>query len=233
MKKTITIVTNNRPDYFARMYATLIPQFQDWDIYVFSEPPATGILDVPPKDLPPRLRHIINGRRMGVHLNPFNALWYAFNDEKSDFNLHIEEDLLLSPDLVNMVDWYAVHAEEHPHAIALCPYAETTRPDTGADTLFWVNGWTSMSYAMTAKNWRNFFVRHFFDDFRGWDWSLSVAIQKSIRYGVLCPYFSRVMHIGAQGEHVFPSQQEQLFGNKIYYQGPPITEHHVRINPKG
>lgn len=108
---TITLTTNNQPQYLQVMLQTLKAAYERVELskkrlisclYIFCEPNQECIDICNSIDWIPNVRVHVNSVKMGVRKNPYQALDYVFNSAKSPFNLHLEDDLLIHPNALRM-----------------------------------------------------------------------------------------------------------------------------------
>ena len=105
--KTLTLTVNNRPGYLRQLLDSLRRNNVDgYDLlYCAVEPGCPEVLDVCKAiDFIPTHVHL-NAERLGVRENPYQALRAVF-DMGSDFNVYLEDDLLVSPDALDLANWY-------------------------------------------------------------------------------------------------------------------------------
>lgn len=208
--KTICICTTGRMEYIGDLIESLRRnKTEGWNLYVSMEP---GF-----EDVHSYIRSIdfipvtawVNGRRHGPELNTFIAHWSAINDG-ADAVLYMDDDMLLSPDAIELCDWYLAHNEfhdpEHNAGICLCSRNpnDPSRPNSVSPNDTW-QGMVGQGYCYTRAQWfnfvkRNFWVHrpHFGGD--GYDWALghsAVDLKKTI----LRPRLSRSRHMGREGFH--------------------------------
>lgn len=139
--------------------------------------------------------------RLGVDANTLKAVSRAF-EAGSDFNLHIEDDTVLSPDAIDLCDWFysspqrddyvllSLHSMSHEDAFA--------RPLA----LYEAARFCPWGWAITRAMWERWILpewggKHRVDP-KGWDWSVDLTVQ---RHGlkVLKPSLSRTRNIGRDG----------------------------------
>ena len=155
---------------------------------------------------------IVWPEHLGVSEHPRRLLQYVFTELKSQFNTHLEDDTVLSPDALNLAAWYqrsayVIYASGHvDKVVCMSLHSRSTshqmprtirfRPDFG------VWGWCC-SYI----SWWLWFS-HYWNSKRtgktGYDWSASHMLHK---YGLwtLEPALSRVRNIGREhGVHQTP-----------------------------
>lgn len=170
----------------------------------------------------------INGRRLGPELNTFTVQWSAIS-ENAESVLYFDDDMVLSPDAVQLCNWYLSKTElldpQHNAGICLCSRNpnDSSRPDSVSPNDTW-QGLVGQGYCFTRDQWFNFVKRNFwvyrnFFGGDGYDWALghmAVHLNKII----FRPRLSRSKHTGRNGFHgdnvdVFPdvisSQKDTRF----------------------
>lgn len=159
----------------------------------------------------------VNGRRLGPELNTFTAQWSAI-DEEAEALVYFDDDMVLSPDAIQLCDWYlsqpALLDPAHTAGLGLCMRypSDPLRPNSVSPNDTW-QGMVGQGYCFTRAQWfsfvkRNFWVYHDFFGGDGYDWALghmAVHLNKTI----LRPRLSRSRHTGKVGYHgqnvdVFP-----------------------------
>lgn len=161
----------------------------------------------------------INGRRLGPELNTFMAHWMAIED-RADALLYFDDDMVLSPDAVQLCDWYLLHPEWHDveryAGICLCARNPNnpSRPNSISPNDTW-QGMVGQGYCYTRAQWfafvkRNFWVYKDFFGGDGYDWALC-HMALHLNKIILRPRLSRSRHTGNVGHHgndvaVFPDE---------------------------
>ena len=110
MKKTITVTVHNRKKLLENLLSSLVKNDLDgWDIILSVEP--TPLLE----DMISSINKILDGlqykiivpkEKEGVKNHPFKLLSYVYEVLLSDVNIYLEEDLVVSPDITKIADWY-------------------------------------------------------------------------------------------------------------------------------
>lgn len=142
---------------------------------------------------------------VGCDANTFRAIQAAFN-AGSEFNLHLEDDTVISPDALDLCDWFFRHPERgnyvllNLHAMSkggAHPWMGYELPlDLVESARF--NSW---GWAITRDMWQRYILPEWNQKKHahplGWDWSMSLTIQ---RHGLktLRPVLSRVLNIGRE-----------------------------------
>lgn len=232
--RTITITSNNRPEYLQDVIQSLsrnkhLDKYQA--LYCQLEP---GDESAKCAEICNRIgfinkKVIINDRKLGVRSNPYALLKYVFETMKSEFNVYLEDDVLLSPDCFDLIEAYY---QSFKHKYCLLSFYNYASDPNKPTQLVESTEMVSLGMAFTKQNWLNQISRYWFDDRIvkemgicgvGWDWSIRAAILK-YKWKVLMPSFSRSKHIGKyRGTHCQPEEQVQRFDNhpfsNAYHEG--------------
>lgn len=211
--KAICIAVSNRPDIVRQTLAALrANQTEGWTLYMSCEPDAPEVHALVRAINWMESRWWINGTRLGPELNTFTVCFKAMNDG-ADALLYFDDDMLLSPDALNLCNWYLEnHTEKYPGGLCLCTDAsDPARPNSISPNDTW-RGLVGQGYCYTCRQWQDFVKPNFWQDNPAWgghgyDWALgyrSVELGKTI----LRPRLSRSQHIGVHGHHppgrIFP-----------------------------
>lgn len=205
MKFTISICAYNRPNYLQRVLERLLQAQSfchefDASVHLGIDPNGDRFDEVlsVARSFPFVKDVIVWPEHHGVSNAPRQLLQYVFTEVCSDFNLHLEDDTLLSPDALRLCLYFATNPRRYwllsLHArsndLAIDRRAILPRQDFG------VWGWAAFRSTWTA--YIAPFWNHLRDIPHGWDYSLTDTMQK---YGLTaaCPALSRVHNIGREG----------------------------------
>lgn len=210
---TITLVAYNRPSYTAKVLNALIKCHNIWEYFdrliisvdagsnhVFDlcasaaeDISSMGILET----------HVYrNAVNVGVAGNPYLALQRAFEEHRSDFNLAIEDDALLMPDVCRLASWFQ---REHGGPLSqyflmsLCNHNEykTGLPHEIFEATY---NTAPFAYCMSKYQWH--IAKAHWNAKQipptGWDYSMSMAMS-FLRLRCLHPTLSRCKNIGREG----------------------------------
>jgi hypothetical protein len=211
--KTITITVHNRPQYFKKLLQGLIKNNLDgWDIVVGLEPAPKR-----PEQLAliekyiPQASVIFNKEKLGVTHNPYNVLSYVFEKLNSKINIYLEEDIIISPDVCQLADWYynlgddsmcftllnlgrrevdEINSNE-PHSCVF--YGNKKMTMTGGGS-----GFSSLGFFLKKEQWETYFKPNWYNHVSGWDCSVFPISQRP-ENRILVPYKTRSDHIGEYG----------------------------------
>ena len=236
--KTITITVHNRPEYLEKLLEGLVKNNLDgWHIVVGLEPTLrkSEQLELIQKYIP-QTEVIHNERKLGAEDNPYNVLSYVFEKLNSKINIYLEEDMIISPDVCDLADWYynlgddsmcfclcnvgKIEVDEinlnGPHSCMF--YGNQKMTISGAGT-----GWSSLGVLMKKEKWETRFKPNWY---RGGDWGdcwdlnvytpservrdvqllAKIPIDRT-ENRVLMPYKTRSDHVGEYGgTHVKPGK---------------------------
>lgn len=111
--KTISLPIYNRPHALKRMLETLkVNNTEGWELVVCDDGDLTANVElIRNASRWISVRFQPNTNKLGLTLNTFLAPALAFA-AGSDFNLYLEDDLILSPDALDLCSWYALRRTE-------------------------------------------------------------------------------------------------------------------------
>ena len=249
MKKTITIAAYRRPEYLKQVLDSLAVAMSHAAKpgHILMDDVILGIDPCIHSSEHHAVRCIANSydwiddvivwpEHLGVNEHPRRLLQYAFNECGSDFNLHLEDDTVLSPDALRLVEWFAnfgiIDARENVpprHAFAIGsrvgPYDlslslhNPSRDYEHRSRLYHTDSFGVWGWACHAYSWRNYlmpFWNHKRDLPIGWDWSISATMS---RIGLRCiaPSLSRVHNIGRErGHYQTPEGYDKDFAGQVW-----------------
>ena len=148
-----------------------------------------------------------NGKAIGR--NGHDIVTRAF-DSGSEYNIYLEEDVVVSPDVTNLADWYYEQEEDtmclclhnigtsyqdlqNSNAAIIYPNKECTAAGGG-------NGFSAYGICMKKDKFFEHMSPYWFHR-SGWDWGVWHHIEET-KQKVLIPYQTRSDHIGVHGVHV-------------------------------
>ncbi len=232
--RTITLVAHNRPSYTAKVLKALISCHNIWNYFdklIISVDPGDDrvfdLCEAAAKDISQMgildtyvYRNSINA---GVAGNPQLALQRAFEEHRSDFNLAIEDDALLTPDAAWLADWFyrEYGGELSPYFIlSLCNHNEYRSGEPG-ELIECTYNTSPFAYCMSKHQW-HIAKAHWNAKVTppsGWDYSMSLAMVL-LRLRGLHPTLSRCKNIGREGGvHETPETFDKTQSNVVYSSG--------------
>jgi hypothetical protein len=138
----------------------------------------------------------------GARDNMYNVLSHAFK-LGSDFNVHLEDDFLLSPDAVDLANWYYENFKDIPStymSYGLFNWGSVGDDFSGVVTAPTFHG---LGWCAFKENWEECYSRCWYDDVLagkyanayGWDWAVE-AYFKEFGCKSILPSLSRTKHVG-------------------------------------
>jgi len=209
----------------------------DWEIFISIEPSEVRekTMDMA-EDILPYINFVLPERQMGVSGNPYSILEYVFEKRKSTQNIYLEDDLLLSPDVCNLADWYfSNESQDKDNAcLCLCNVNPSEFPvehcqNSALMSLGGGVGFSALGLFLSKDSWLDNFKPHWGGS---WDHGVKAHIVRS-RKQVILPYVSRSDHIGDWGAHVHgPASNAGLgFGNlPLCQQIPDPKSYHIALS---
>lgn len=230
--RTITITAMNRPKLFLDLLQSLkINDLSGWSVVVAVEPSdcSSEIISICESTLTEiEYRLIVNDHVLGVRGNPYALLNSVF-DSGSALNIYLEEDLVVSPDVVEMSLWYEKNYQPQWLAMNLisgpCGSAGFVSNPAFPSILFESKVFNSLGFVVRAQEWASHIKKIWMGDGEpnnpnaaywgsrwGWDWSIYAHVAASPELKILQPAFARANHLGENGVHVWPDLNRKLFG---------------------
>lgn len=224
MKKTISLTVSNRPQYLKRFLTSLAQckGIGDYRLVIGLEPSCSEsralveAIDFVETEI------VYNPMLLGVKENPFRLLEHVF--ALSDFNVYLEEDVLVSSDILLLANWYAKHECRDRNPILCLSNFNTTdyTKDTAVIEYAGPGALTPFSWVTTKQFWGEFMRGWWFSSDKGWDY----GITSKMPFLMVRPLCSRCTHIGEIGIHMTSELHAKLYADKSYYMGTPVTEFH-------
>ena len=236
--KTITITSSNRLNYLKPMLESLSKNdTSDWEIFISIEPSEVRekTIDMA-EDILPYINFVLPERQMGVSGNPHSILEHVFEKRGSTQNIYLEDDLLLSPDVCNLADWYfSNESQDKDNAcLCLCNINPSEFPVERCQSSALMSldngvGFNALGLFLSKDSWLSNFKPHWGGS---WDHGVKAHIVRS-RKRVVLPYVSRSDHIGDWGAHIHgPAHNNGLgFGNlPLCQQIPDPKSYHIALS---
>lgn len=209
--KTISITAYNRPEYLQQTLRGLtacIPS--EWHLFA----------SVDPSDKTPQIEECIaaaqgfasknitiNKERKNHRRNQHDAIAMAFA-AGSTFNLHLDDDLFISPDALRLAYFYKKTFSAAPltcGSYGLFNYGSDA--SCSRDIVIRKGTFTGLGWCSFKENWEMYFSPHWFDDTyaqrtwgiatTGWDWNVHGFFRQHGIYECF-PALSRTNHAGRE-----------------------------------
>ncbi len=198
-----------------------------WQIFVQLEPSkyseaycaaAAGILSGVPLSI------TVNPERLGVRMNPYGLLSRVF-EEKADFVLYLEEDLLLAPDATALAQWYAANHRSEWMCLSLlsggCGSIGFISEPNHPELLFAGKSFNSLGFAFRRNEWEQHIRPAWLSDQivytcygqgnGSWDWSVYLHVIMTEGLYTLQPAAARATHTGRYGMYCGPEFHDAAF----------------------
>jgi len=235
---TVTLTVNNRPTYLRQTLHALsqVEGIEKWHLYIGLEPGCeeckqicTGIDFVP-------CTVLFNSRPLGVRGNPYSVLKHAFG-QGSRLNLHLEDDVLVSPDVAELALWYEELVSDdalHEIRIMFLSLFVTSTGGEPAEEVLASQFFSPWGLVINQFQWAHHIEPFWWNDKHRFphmqDWTLSLAEHLNYPMMVLAPRLSRTSNIGRDaGVHSIPERHDLLVGDlQMNHERGPFE---YRINP--
>lgn len=197
--KTISISLYNRPEYTKKMFESLkkCSGINEYIIFVSIDPGSEEVVNIAKNFSPDVL--IVNKNRLGCNTNIFQSLSLAFT-AGSKYNIHVEDDVLLSPDCIQYFNWCQQYENDNS-IFSISAYNRTTK-ESPPHLISRIQSFRCWGWATWSSRWKEMKPRWDHDNrYLGWDNNINNRIRNS-RYEIY-PLLSRSQNIGAlNGVHV-------------------------------
>jgi len=243
--KSITVTVTNRPDYLEKLLKTLseVKSIQEWDLFFSIEPNSDESINLIKGFNFKNKEIILRKNRLGILNHPYSILSEVF--EHSDLNLYIEEDVIVSPDVLHLSEFFSRVSDNH---VLINFFNKSNLKSERDEDLFvgfdeFVDGknlyFSPFSWATTKYNWDMYISKWWYVDTRGWDFSIVESLFK-LKKSIIFPGKCRSNHIGEYGTNVTPYYNQLYHSNVVLSNNKNKIDYEIvnsstinRLNPYG
>ena len=217
--KTITLACKDRPDYTLKVLNSLKEQnkkLDDYKLYINIDPGCREVVDICNSvnfietDIKIFQLDETNIRKR-IDKNTYDVMERTFSDG-SDFNLYLEDDVIMSPDILDIMDWYAGQDLTNIALLCLCNlWDRTNQPDE--NLVYKVRcacGWGFI----TSKFQFEKYCKPAWITKPSWDKAVANYIRTFEGIYNLVPQLSRTSNIGAKGTDKGACYRMFMIGHK-------------------
>lgn len=235
--KTITIAAYNRPDHLRQLLDSLRGQLRPLDDYALHiRVDAGGDRFTEVMEVAASARRWAGvlcltspHKNRGINRNTYWLMQHVFDEHGADYNVYLEDDLVLSPDAFNLVEWYidneaalrALPEVEDIGVFCLCRLREHGAPGA-ADAVYLSRAFVGWGFVLTRHQWEQYAqpgwrrAEQLWGRPMMWDNSMAnyIRVQGATVYNAF-PALSRVTNTGREGVHFTPSMyDEKMTGHR-------------------
>ena len=227
MKKTITVLAYNRPQYLGSCLLALsrCRGIADYSAIVSID----GGGDRRQVINDTGLTVICQEKNFGIDHHNEAMYNHVFKELDSEFNLALEDDVILTPDALEVCDWFLSQPKWGRYAwLSLGNYAREWLYLDPYQKILEGQGIYTSAWAMGRESWERMepnWCQHMYSQV-GWDWSLSYVAWLN-QWKSLEPVVARARNIGRTGVHAFAEWFDQNVAPSIYSDGRPATSFEV------
>ena len=229
MKKTISLACYNRPQYLKRVLSSLRNQIADLSDYELVVSCDNGrdkktievIKMVHDVDFI-KTKIIVNNKKLGINRNTFYAINEAY--KIADYNLYLEDDIVLSPDALNLFDWYTKQSLDNIATLFLCNLWSKGRSLSGIHKTRSMCAW---GFVVSKYQFEKYIEPAWFPKVGCWDNSVARYIRTFEGVYNLYPEISRSTNIGRSGSNMTDEKFKKLMGGHEYYKGDELVGYKV------
>jgi hypothetical protein len=224
--KTISLVACNRLHYLVQTVECLKRNNVDgYTLFLGVEPVDQTVVEYCRKlDFMP-VHLTVNPARLGVAWNPRATIGRAFKSG-SEFNVAIEDDLLLAPDALDLTNWFCGLNDPGYFSLNLCNYrSDPSFPSEVEESSHFI----PLGWAVTRVVWQTLIEPEWMCDARGWDFSVNKVLGCHATRKVLQPKLARSNHNGREGgEHCSAEFHDRTFRHLSMSDGSKRDYHLLR-----
>lgn len=228
MKKTITIAAYDRPDNLRMLLNSLRAQLLPLDDYAVVVSVDIGgrrfddVLKIASSVDFARNYVFQPSVHLGINHNTYWLMDHVFGEFGADWNVYLEDDLVLSPDAFNLVEWYITRGDELKAladgigAYCLCRLREHGDPGK----VYLSRGFCAWGFVMDRHQWERFGKPAWRNPKKGtWDTSVAAHIRaQGPKVYNAFPELSRVTNTGRGGTNFGFVKYDEVMRNHIYNQ---------------
>lgn len=214
----MTMTACSRPNYLAETLESLSENqhLDEFTLHFGVEPVSQEVLQICSSVRFMDTDVHVNETRLGVRENPYQLLKRTFALGYEGV-LYLEDDVILSPDAVDLVLHYANSEEAERHR-CLCLHNVDSREDADpaiVETNVDVQKFEPLGFYASSDNWLGFVSPIWHASLSGWDWSLRRAGEDN---RIARPSISRSHHIGRfGGTHYVAKDHDPVYASNPYH----------------
>jgi hypothetical protein len=211
----------NRPQYLRESVSSwnAARNLRNWDATFYIEPSdvQNEMSDVA-LNLNTSVTVVVNSEKLGVLVNPWNAVDSAFTSG-ADFVVLAEDDVIVSQDVLEYFEWASEEYATGKGVLCVNAYsrigegnANQVVKDTAFSPLVW-GIWRNRWFEYLRETWdKDYSTGNSDGSEAGWDWNINRIISDN-NLTVIKPVLSRSDHIGQfDGTHMTPDLFEESRG---------------------
>jgi hypothetical protein len=223
VKKTISILAYNRPDYLRQTVEALsrCRGIEQFDAVISLDGGSPIKLDVGDDQ---RTKVLYQLNNFGIDRHNEQVFKYVFNDLGSDVNVCLEDDVCLDPDALELVDWFAaLPTRSHYAWLSIGNFDK--RWECVGDPYAVVREeqeykLCTAAFVLSKESWQKVGPRwcEATKLMQGWDWQLSMVAYLE-KWKSLTPVVSRCTNIGRVGVHSYSEFFDEHVAGALHSDG--------------
>lgn len=223
MNRQLVFTAFNRTEYFTATLQSwnLARNLRSWQTTFFVEPSdVRDQMNEIALQLDTDVTVINNETQLGVLVNPWTAINYAFEVNQADFVVLAEDDVIVSHDVLEFFEWTSEEYSTASDILCLNAFSrigggrpnQITR-EANFSPLVW-GVWRNRWETTLRDTWdKDYSTGNPDGSEAGWDWNINRIITNN-GYSVIKPIQSRSDHIGEfDGTHMTPDMFEASKGS--------------------
>lgn len=172
----------------------------------------------------------VNPQRLGVQMNPRIAIDNAFTGLAADFVILAEDDLLVSPGVLEYFRFAAAAFERRPDVLAASAFQILAPPEAELGGVLVDKFFPGQVWGTWSNRWGHTLYPSW--NLSGWDLHINRELVGRQGYRIAMPNFSHSQHIGAFGQFMSPAMLEPG-QSKCFVSDMPSVTYHVTADDPG
>ncbi len=225
--RTLTMTLYNRPDYLKKVLGALsrAAGIERYHIIFCIEPGCPEVIALAESVRFARTTVLVNEKVLTCPVNVYQAMSLAFLE--TDFNIHLEDDLLLAKDALLFFEHCRTHYAGDPEVLSVTAYNNQDCPPEKHACLARRRWFTPWAWATWKDRFETLKADWDFNYSHGnWDHNINSRLRGE--RAEVYPILARCQNIGVTGVHVPSKEWGEVFHYNEHWAGrlktPPVRE---------
>lgn len=197
IRRTATMTVFNRPEYLRQALESLKETHpRDTTLIIGLEPVSDVCREICARIDFMETKILYNSDVLGLEANLYNVLRYAF-ENGSELNLLLEDDDVISPDALELADWYS---RQNLDGIMHLQLVQILRAPRDQAAIVLHGGYLPWGSVFTREQWETYIrpTWNMYDPAYSWDWRIHLH-QQQLGAKAMMPLLSRARTVGVRG----------------------------------
>ena len=229
--KTISLACNERPKILKQALDSLKNQtvnLKDYELYINCEPGNKKVIKLIENIDFIKTDIIINDKKLGINGNTYAPIKRAFGN--SDFNLYWEDDIVLCPDALSIMEWYTTIDLKNISTLLLCNLWDKSKFDE--NLVYKSRRFCGWGFVVSRYQFERYFEPVWFRGPGCWDSSSARYIRTFDKIYNIVPQLSRSTNIGVIGTNMSIGNWKRFMGGHRFNTNRKSFNYFLRDRPE-